>query len=825
MKKFSYLLELGKKKLIKRTLQILLVFIGIIIISLTVLQVYIQNNKLQFLGNVNQKLSDAIKGDLLIKDLNINVWKHFPNAAIILNDVTVSDSMYHRPLLNVKTITGKISLLKLITKKIDIHSVTLADGNIHLFIDSTGYSNHYILSPKKEKPGKNKSRLSIEEVEFDNISIVSENAIKNKWFGVLFHQLNANIHKADTLFKISMSENATVKGLGFNLDKGYYLKDKKIEADWKLKFNTVNKELSFIETPVNINDQPFNLQGNFFLTDSLHAHFKLIVQTKSIGYKDAISLLTPNIQNKLKPVELLKPIDLYGVIEGPMAYKTIPLVNVQWTVINNHFATPVAVLQDCNFIGSFTNEKTKGLLRTDDNSEIILAGFSANWGGVILAGTNIIVTNLKQPHLQFHLTSSSKLQDLDDKFALPSFRFLGGSALLSLEYDGPLEADASILKKLSGKLAIKNGVVKYEPRELTFSNCNGDILFSENDVLVKNLRCNLNKNHFQVEIAGDNIGQIASADPGKASIICSVYSPSIDLGDFKALFGSRHSYIKRKPGAGNIIQSARQMDDILAKGTLQLQLKADNLVLDKFQAKEVNSNISFQDNKWKIQDVSLLHADGKMAMSGNIQQQNKYSSDAAMKMKLDNIDVQKLFYAFDNFGLNTLSSTNLKGVLNSTADIRVGITKTGSLVPNSLEGQVNFSLKKGALIDFEPIQNIQSFVFKNRDLSHIEFAEIKDRLDIKKDQVYIHRMEIQSSILTIFVEGIYSINNDNTDISIQVPWSNLRKRPDGYKPKNEGTDKKVGPSIYLRARSDKEGKIKLGLDVFRKLRKTKDSIP
>ena len=60
---------------------------------------------------------------------------------------------------------------------------------------------------------------------------------------------------------------------------------------------------------------------------------------------------------------------------------------------------------------------------------------------------------------------------------------------------------------------------------------------------------------------------------------------------------------------------------------------------------------------------------------------------------------------------------------------------------------------------------------------------------------------------------------DSTDLSIQVPLSNLKKRDKDYKPENVGVDSKVGPSVFIRATNNKEGKLKISYDQFKKMRK------
>jgi hypothetical protein len=130
-------------------------------------------------------------------------------------------------------------------------------------------------------------------------------------------------------------------------------------------------------------------------------------------------------------------------------------------------------------------------------------------------------------------------------------------------------------------------------------------------------------------------------------------------------------------------------------------------------------------------------------------------------------------------------------------------------------------LKDGVLNNYEPVKKLQNFIFKNRDFNAIHFAELKDRLEIKNQEVKINRMEIQSSVMSMFVEGIFS-NKGNTDISIQVPLSNIHKRGADFNPQNIGTEKKRGSSLYLRGRAGPDGNIKFKLDLFNKFKKGKE---
>jgi hypothetical protein len=188
---------------------------------------------------------------------------------------------------------------------------------------------------------------------------------------------------------------------------------------------------------------------------------------------------------------------------------------------------------------------------------------------------------------------------------------------------------------------------------------------------------------------------------------------------------------------------------------------------------------------------------------------------------MQNIDISEVFYAFNNFSIDGLTYKHLGGRLTADFDISAGLSNNADLVPYSTHGYINISLKDGALKNFEPMQNISNSVFKNRDMSDIRFAELKDRLEVNGTMIRVNSMEIQSTVLTMFIEGIYDLKS-GTDLSILVPLSNLKKRDRDFEPVNKGTDSKKGISVHLRAKTGDDGKVKISWDPFKKALRKKD---
>jgi hypothetical protein len=110
---------------------------------------------------------------------------------------------------------------------------------------------------------------------------------------------------------------------------------------------------------------------------------------------------------------------------------------------------------------------------------------------------------------------------------------------------------------------------------------------------------------------------------------------------------------------------------------------------------------------------------------------------------------------------------------------------------------------------------------KKRDFSQIRFAELQNQLDIDSTTVTVQRMEIRSSVFTLYVTGTYDMKT-GTDMELEIPLSNLKNKNTDAPPESKGNDSKAGPSVRLRAKTGDDGKLKISWDPFKKgLKKVK----
>ena len=327
-----------------------------------------------------------------------------------------------------------------------------------------------------------------------------------------------------------------------------------------------------------------------------------------------------------------------------------------------------------------------------------------------------------------------------------------------------------------------------------------------------------------------NFLALANTDTSKMVLDWKVYSPSLDLEAFLPFLGKGSS--NRGSGKSGEDATARTshnrpvapgilLDQYIKRCKVNTQLHLDRLSYNNFTATQVDAVLLFNNGFLSLPKASLQMAKGSISLSGILSNYGEKENKAKLNAVLTHLDLPTLFYAFDDFGQQSLKSLNLAGTLNARTNLSLLLTNKGKKVPGSLEGSLDFTIDQGALLNFSPMMKLSNFALKNRDLSHVYFSQLHDIFGFSRDTVTINKMEIQSSVLEMFVEGMYKLDGAYTNADIQVPLINLKKRKSAHE--NVGVDTKHGLSIYVHAYNTGQEPLHYKFGLFKKktvLRKT-----
>jgi hypothetical protein len=798
---------------IRKTLRTFAWVIGVFLTIWMLVWIYVLVNKKMIIGEVTAMIKDKVKGDITIGDLDPSLVSTFPFVSIRLTDVTLRDSLWKQhkhELVNAKDVWLRLGLWGIFSGSPKVNKIIVQDGAFYLFRDSTGYSNDYIFKSNSKGGGDGKPS-DIPDVELKKVRVTMDFLDRNKLYDFAVEKLKCVVKNREELVTLDVKTAMFVHSLAFNKTNGSFVKEKPLDGHFKLKLTRKTKTLSFDNIQLKIDGHPFRFTGmfNFSTPPPL---YKLTIQTNDINYRKASALVSYNISKKLDSFNIEAPLDVTAHLDGSKRPNRNPLINIDAVVKNSGLSTPIGSFTNASFKGHFSNQLSLAEKRTDKNSGFLFTDFSGVWEGIKLNSDSIRISNLLNPILKCDLKSEFAMKELNDLLGSNTIAFTKGSSKLDIRYHGSITPGDTSGSSIYGDLSFSDATIYYIPRKISLTDCSGKLEFDDQDVYVRRLKAQSGNTSLLMNGGVKNLLTLIDESPEKLILNWNIASPNLNLADFTSFLQKRTTAAQNVSTRRKFMKLTNQLDKMMQDCSVELQLNAEKLRYKKFDATNVAANLKLTDRVIALRNVLVQHAGGSLSLTGSLKEEKIHNS-INLSASMNNVDIQKVFTSFNNFGQDGIMDRNLRGNLTTKINLVAGITDKAEILSNSLKGVIVISLKNGRLIDFEPVQKISERAFKNRDFSDIRFAELKDKLQVDGSQIKINRMEIQSTVLTMFVEGIYDVKK-GTDLSIQVPLSNLRKRDQDEELVNKGVASKTGVSLRLRAKTGEDGKAKISWDPF-----------
>lgn len=793
-----------------------LVLVGLLFVVYLGLFIYLHTHKDAILQKTIKALSSSLHTPLQVKDMDISIFRNFPSISIQLKELELNDSLkaeHQQPLFHAKRAFIVMNPYAMLLGKTNIGRLSLQDGGLFFYTDSLGRSNNYVFQ-KKHPSEQGSSQFPLRKLELERFTFGAINKARQKDFRLYFHKLEAAFKDVGDSLNIQLKQRLTVQSLEFNPVKGSYAKDKEfITGSSRLSFVKKDKAINLFSSPWQIAGNPFVIAARFVLSGE--PIFILQLHTPSIHYPTITELVTPSIARALKKVELGGRLSCNARIAGPLNYGE-PLINIHWMTDPGVLNTPVVNFDSASFKGYFNNQQDPLLERSDPNSVIVLSSFTGKIAGMPLRADTVVLTNLTIPRLRVRFLSDFQLSDLNRELASALVAFEKGSGKLDLSFNGPVDHMDSSNTKIFGSLRFSGGSLRFAPLNISMTECKANISFNHADINIMEISC-LTTYKQPLVITGEAKNVIAAFNnhsPDKMLLNLRMKSPYINIDGISALMHRQSGSARKK----TFVSSAVKLDDLLQNGKVTVFMETDKLQHGRMEATRVKVLASLQEKIWTLNKLEMQHAGGSVAATGNLIENGNGHFLLKTKAKVNNINARKLFYAFNDFGQTGIQHQHIDGNLSFNANLQIPVRPNGAFEPGGANGTVDFLFRNGRLQEYKALDKLKTFVFKNRNFDDVRFAELKDQLTIRNGVVELNRMYVESSVLTLFVSGRYDIQGKDTDISLQLPLRNIAKRDSGYVLERSQT-RGDGISIFLRARSQKDGTISLRYDPLGRFRK------
>lgn len=796
----------------KSLLKVMAALLLLITLAYVVLAFYVNTHKEEILTSIKAKINKNLNGKFEVESMDPTFLQGFPQISLRLKNVVLKDSLWkqhQKTLLKAADFNISINPFAFLKGTVDIKKINISDAQIYLFTDKDGYTNASVFrsGPKKETTDNEGSFAEIKVFELDNVAFVSNNLKGKKLFEFLINNLKGKLEYDATGWNADVRLNAFAKSLAFNTKHGSFIASQKLRGNFNIVYDEMARNIILKPNSLKIGENDFNISAKFSSGQN-NAPFSITIEAKEILWKNASDLLSKNISRQLNRFDLEQPIAVNCNITGDLNANSDPLIFVEAKIKNNRLHIPDGVVDDCNFTGIFTNEFIKGNGFNDPNSAVKLINFKGTYKEMPFKMDTAIISNFKKPIAAGKFEAGFALEKLNNVIDKNLLIFDKGTANIELQFKAPI-IDFEITKPfVSGLVKIENGTIYYAPRNLAFKNTDIALNFTEKDLFIKNIRLQTGKSIVFMDGNIKKFLNLYYTEPEKIVLQWNIKSPEFHLSEFLGFLGSRkvRKFTKTNKRENNI---TKNLDFLFEKSNVAMNLDVEKLFYNKFSASKMKAQVLLSEKGMSVKNAAINHAGGSLNFNGLLTH-GKNFNQFDMNVNVRNVNIEKFFYAFNNFEMQTLSSKNLKGYLFSKSSIKGSFGNDGKLVTNSINGTVNFNLKQGVLTNFEPLKSVGKFAFPFRDLDYITFSNLNGKLDIAGEKIKIYPLKISSSVLNMDVAGIYSFGK-GTNIALDVPLRNPKKDKNITDKQLLEERRNQGIVIHLLASDDENGKVKIKL--------------
>lgn len=272
---------------------------------------------------------------------------------------------------------------------------------------------------------------------------------------------------------------------------------------------------------------------------------------------------------------------------------------------------------------------------------------------------------------------------------------------------------------------------------------NGELNFQGSDLNIQNFYVKIADSDVYLKGYFKNALNYAFFDNEKLAVKAKVISQNIDLKDF--LSGTESS----SDTAYNL-SFAQSLD-------MDLDLEVGRLVFNTFSARDIRGNLSI--SKGVINGNGLVFNADEGSYSGRFSLDTKpVPHPFTAELNTQQISLHHVFLSFNNFDQEAILAENIYGKTDIHLEMTARVSPNLEVYPSSIDLEAQVLITDGAIRNYEPMTALSDYA-DLEELKNVEFNKLKNSIRIKNSIITIPRMEIESNVMNLGLEGTHSFEN------------------------------------------------------------------
>lgn len=726
-------------------------------------------------GMILKSLNKNIQTKFEFKSSHLSFLKKFPKASLDLKNVFVHSSpgfnaasfgkVNTDTLLFAHSVIAEFSITDIIHGIYNIDRIGIKQGRLNIYYDTAGMVN-YEITANTGHPSDDILTINLDRISVSSV-VATYNDLAKKLFirGLIDNgKMKSRIVGGDIDFTANSDMRIDLFTLyGFTISRP-------METVIDVNLHNSPKGMLFRKGSIAIDNIDLEVSGFISKDDILD----LSLRGKNIDLKGIKKYLPEKYYEKIASYDPSGILNTSSTIKGLISRSVNPRIEVSFELSHGHvsYLNSALNINDLSFRGHYSNgPKMKSETSTFSFNDINGSLGSAHYSG------SFSFSDFSSPDYTLHLRGKLIPSEIKEFFDIRDLSTTKGSADFVLALSGKMPA--------TDKFSISDFLALNPVADLNFNsfgiglhndkilvdNVTGNVSVSDT-VITKDLKFRYRKGDFKLSGTFINLPGWLTGKPvilsGDATLSSNTVRPGI-------LFPSLLDSASSGKSAYMLPRDVR----------LDIDFSFDNFEYKTFTAEKINGSLSYKPGIVNFKTLKLNSMDGGISGNGFIIQNKNKSFLGRGSFDVESVNVNKAFKVFHNFGQDFIKAENLAGKISGTVSVLVPTDSVINASLKSISAEGKFTIDKGALVNFEPIQELSSFI-EISELRNIHFEKLSNDFFIRNNFVYIPQMDVRSSAADLAVSGKHSFD-DEYEYHIKILLSEMLSKKI-HKPKPNTTE-------------------------------------
>jgi len=736
---------------IKKTL--FFAFGGAFLLLLTgVILSFIFEDKIK--GFALEKIGENVTTEINVDEVKFSLFKKFPSASLQFKNVLIKETFKEKDtLLFAKDVFLEFNVIDIIRKKYDVNTISIDQGITKLKWKKNNKDNFHFW--KETEGNSSVFSFSIEQIVLTNSFLEIDHQPSDFYLSSAVDNIKAKGEFDNQNLHISSSINLILN----TLRKGNveYSDHYHLAGIVQTNINQ-NGRITLNNSAINIDDIPLDIEG--VIDNEKTTKLDLKISSSELDIAQLLKHLPKNVKEKIQGYKTSGEGSVICIIKGESDEKNNPDVLINYEIKNGVFEHLLSgtEIDKIQAHGKFT-------VLNGEPEKLTLSQLKSSFEGNDFE-LNGWVENFSNPKFDFFTKGHVSLEDVKNFADIEKLDEFTGILDLNTRFEGQLSSFNAItvddLKKVNirGAAIIHNTtiIMKDSPRE--FENIEARLIFNNLKTEINFINGNVEDSDFHLEGSLINILPYLFFENEKLQIIADFSSENLNFNNLI----TEHNSSSENEGVYHFIFP----DDL----DFDIKAKVKHFEFRRFKADDLDGTAHLKNKIFTIDPVSFATSEGNCYGNLSAKSNSKNDIQLVCELKVNNIDINQLFYEFENFGQDLIVQDNIKGL--ASADIHFSSFLNSALEfdVDKILSTVNITINDGELIELSAMSEISKYISTNRMLSklineqkldnklrHINFSKLSNTIIIADNQVRIPSMDIYSSAMDITVAGTHSFDN------------------------------------------------------------------